>query len=214
MVIAKKPLLRGWPHAIAAVGAVVLTVAWLIRSAPNWGKTLSLGIFGATSIVLYTVSACYHIGTWTPAKKRRWRTLDRIAIFLPIAGTSTPLCWNLLQGIERLILLSLIWSLALVGIAAAIEADRGPRWLAPVLYGTMGASALSVLPVLVAEHGWQSVALLISGGVIYLVGSSTYARRRPNPWPSTLGFHELFHLCTIAGGACVATVIGLAVIPR
>src|SRR5271165_6344297 len=117
-----KPLLRGWSHAIAAVGAIAITLALIILSLPHWGKTVSLFVFGASLILLYTVSAIYHILNWSPSMKRKLRIFDHINIFMLIAGTYTPLCWNLLHGAERIIILSLIWGLALAGIGAAIFA--------------------------------------------------------------------------------------------
>ena len=56
--------------------------------------------------------------------------------------------------------------------------------------------------------------LVIVGGVFYTVGAVIYALRRPDPSPTILGYHELFHLCTIAAAACQYVAIAFFVLPR
>ncbi len=55
--------------------------------------------------------------------------------------------------------------------------------------------------------------LLFLGGLLYTVGAIVYALKRPNPFPHVLGFHEVFHLFTIAAGAVFALVIWVWVVP-
>ena len=50
------------------------------------------------------------------------------------------------------------------------------------------------------------------GGLFYTVGAIVYARRRPDPKPAVLGYHELFHLCTIAAAACQYVAIAFFVL--
>src|SRR5438876_10180035 len=85
-----KPLLRGWSHAGAAVAAMVFTVLLCWQSWRDGPRLLSLLIYGASMIELYTVSALYHLGSWHEAVRRRLRALDHANIFVFIAGTYTP----------------------------------------------------------------------------------------------------------------------------
>src|SRR5579859_4320349 len=107
-----KPLLRGWSHAVAAVAALLVTVilCWLSRN--DGARLISMLIFGLSMIELYTVSALYHILPWSVAKKRVMRALDHANIFVLIAGTYTPLCFNILSGWMRPVILIVIWLLA------------------------------------------------------------------------------------------------------
>ena len=64
--------------------------------------------------------------------------------------------------------------------------------------------------VVVAIWGAFGVAgfiLLLAGGVLHSIGAVIYARRRPAPWPTVFGFHEVFHLFVIAGIACHYIVV-------
>jgi hemolysin III len=204
---APKPLLRGRFHALAAVGALLLTGALCWQSRGDLPRLLSMLIFGLSMVELYTVSAIYHIGRWHPVAWRRLRALDHANIFILIAGTYTPLCFNVLSGWLRPAILVLIWALAIVGAALAALTLRAPRWLSTALYVFMGWVALLALPAFARALGWGAVIALLLGGGFYTVGALVYARRWPNPFPRVFGFHEIFHLFVIAGGASFAAVI-------
>jgi hemolysin III len=208
-----KPLLRGRFHAGAAFAALVLTVALCARSHTDPPRLLSMLIFGLSMVELYAVSAVYHIGRWSPTAWRRLRALDHANIFILIAGTYTPLCFNLLSGWLRPAILALIWALAAAGVALTTLTLRTPRWLSTALYVGMGWVALLALPAFARALGWGAIALLLLGGGLYTAGAVVYARRWPNPFPRVFGFHEVFHLLVIAGGAAFATAIWFWALP-
>lgn len=209
----QKPLLRGWFHAIAAGAAVLvtLTLAWLSRA--DVPRLISLAVFGASMIELYTVSALYHIGTWQPATSRRLRALDHANIFVLIAGTYTPLCFNVLSGWVRPALLVTIWLLAALGVGLATLTLRAPRWLGASLYVGMGWVAVLALPAFLRVLPWTAVLTIVLGGVLYTIGALIYALRRPNPFPRVLGFHELFHLFVIMGSVAFTAAIWIWALP-
>src|SRR6266446_4109405 len=124
-----KPLLRGWSHAVATVASIALTIVlcWLSRG--DIPRLLSMLIFGLSMIELYTVSAVYHIINWSIAKRRVWRAIDHANIFVLIAGTYTPLCFNILTGWLRITLLVVIWLLAVLGVSLSIFTLKLPRWV-------------------------------------------------------------------------------------
>jgi hemolysin III len=214
-----KPLLRGWFHAVAAVGAVVVTIAltWLSRDDPP--RLYSMLVFGLSMIALYTVSAIYHIGSWTEKPRRVLRSLDHSNISLLIAGTYTPLCFNLLDGTFRTFMLLAVWLSALAGMALSVSIGlpgvtwEVPRPLSTALYIAMGWISLLALPAFLAVLPGPVIGLLLLGGVFYTVGAIIYARKKPNPFPTVLGFHEVFHLFVIAGSVVFTIVIWVWVLP-
>jgi hemolysin III len=208
-----KPLLRGWFHAIAAVAAVALTVVLCVLSRKDLARLISMLIFGLCMIELYMVSALYHIGSWQGASYRRLRALDHANIFLLIAGTYTPLCFNILTGWVRSAILIAIWGLAVLGVGATMLTLRLPRWVSTVLYVAMGWMVLLALPAFLTLLPWVAVAMLVGGGVLYTIGAVIYMLRWPNPFPRVLGFHELFHLFVIAGSIAFAASIYLWALP-
>ncbi len=210
-----KPLLRGWFHAGAAVAAIIVTgiLCWLSRN--DGPRLFSMLIFGLSMVEMYTVSAIYHIKTWGPAQRRIWRAVDHANIFVLIAGTYTPLCFNVLDGWVRVTLLITIWLLAVLGVGFAIFSLKyaAPRWLNASLYVLMGWVVVLALPAFLAVLPWTAIATLLLGGVFYTIGAVFYARKRPNPWPRVFGYHEIFHVLVIAGNVAFVVCVWIWALP-
>jgi hemolysin III len=202
-----KPLMRGWSHALAAFASLLLTIALCWQSRADFPRLISLLIFGLSMIELYTISSLYHIGHWSARPARVLRAIDHANIFVMIAGTYTPLCFNLLSGWLRVTILVVIWTLALIGVSLAIFTLRLPRWITATLYIGMGWVVVLALPAFLAVIPWYKVAILLLGGVLYTLGAVVYARKRPDPFPRIFGFHEIFHLFVIAGSIAFASII-------
>jgi hemolysin III len=58
------------------------------------------------------------------------------------------------------------------------------------------------------------VLLVVAGGLLYSAGGIVYALRRPDPVPNVFGYHELFHVLTLAAAACQFAAIAFFVLPR
>lgn len=211
-----KPLMRGWTHAAAAVGAIVLTIVMSWASREDLPRMISVLIFGLSLITLYTVSATYHIGSthWSPFWEKFLRSFDHANIYALIAGTYTPFAFNLLSDWWRAILLSVIWTMAIVGIIiSTLYTYRIPRSVKVGLYIGMGWIGVFSIPAMVNAITWQGIGVLIGGGLLYTIGAVIYGRRSPDPFPRFFGFHEIFHLFVIAGSVVFATAVWLWVLP-
>src|SRR3954453_9125145 len=184
-----KPLLRGWIHAGAALGAVLVTIVLCWLSLEDTTKMGSMLIFGLTTIELYVVSSLYHIGNWGRKTHRVLRTVDHSNIYLVIAGTYTPICINVLEGPLRIFSLAAVWLMAIGGVALPLLTVGLPRSrvvtsrkLRVTLYIGMGWISIIALPTLIEALGWTPVGLLALGGVFYTIGAIIYAMGRPNPF--------------------------------
>ncbi|WP_029215343.1 PAQR family membrane homeostasis protein TrhA [Kallotenue papyrolyticum] len=208
-----KPLLRGWLHAGAALAAVGLTMFFLIQTADDAVRFVSLLIYGLSMILLYAVSATYHIGAWDQRRASLLRAWDHANIYLMIAGTYTPFCVNILTGWTQKLVLGLIWTLGLAGAIGTVVSLHLPRWIQVALYIGMGWVAVFTFPQLAHLLPPGAIALVLAGGLCYTIGAVIYALQRPNPLPHYFGFHELFHLMTIAGGAAFLIAIWRWVLP-
>jgi hemolysin III len=208
-----RPLLRGWSHAIAAFGAVALTVALVVRCLGDGPRLMSMLLYGLASVGLFSCSAVYHVVTWTPSRRKIMRALDHGNIYVMIASTTTAIGLNVLHGWERIALLSSVWVIALIGICVSVfhvRFSRGPRL---ALYIGTGLTGLIALPGLLEALPPLAIGLLVGGGLVYAMGGLIYATKRPNPFPRVFGYHEIFHLLVIAGAMAFAAVIWFWVVP-
>ncbi|MET0736469.1 MAG: hemolysin III family protein [Microbacterium sp.] len=195
-----KPSWRGWIHAatfpVAVVAGIVLIV--VAQGAPaKW----ACAVFMVTSLLLFGNSALYHRFNWGPKTRAILKRIDHANILLLIAGTYTPVAVLALPPDQGILLLSLVWGGALLGILFRIFWIDAPRWLYVALYLVLGWAAVMYMPQLF-QANVAMMFLIIIGGLLYTVGAVAYALKKPNPWPGHFGFHEIFHVCTVLAFLC------------
>src|ERR1700674_1196141 len=110
-----KALMRGWSHAAAAVVAIAGLVALIVITRNDPAKLVSMIVYGTGLVLLFGVSATYHIFNWPPRVKDWLRRADHATIFVFIAATYTPLAFNVLSGWWRWSVLAAIWLCAVAG---------------------------------------------------------------------------------------------------
>ena len=209
---AHRPRLRGWVHALAAPAALVAAVL-LWRAASPGAPRVSVAVFGAGLVALYATSGLYHLPRW-PARVRWWLSRADVAMIqLFIAASFTPIAALALDGAWRLWSLAIVWSIGVLGAVLAASPLRAPRWLTVLGYAAFGILAALPLLRIIGVFPLQGLALIALGGLLYLVGGVIYARRHPDPWPRTFGFHELFHVLVVVAGATHVAAVWLYVLP-
>lgn len=194
-----KPLLRGVSHEIAAVVAFAGGLA-LVRAASGPRGRIAALVYGLSLFALFTISGLYHGPWWSERIRGIWRRLDHAAIFVLIAGTYTPICL-LVPTAGGLKLLAAVWIAALAGAVFSVLWPRAPRALFAAIYVAVGWMVTPVLPALARTLGTGGIALLAGGGIAYSVGALIYALRRPDPFPTVFGYHEVFHVLVIVAAA-------------
>lgn len=205
-----KPMMRGWLHLGFAPVALIVGVV-LTAYAPTLLGRVGCGVYTLTAVQLFATSAAYHRGNWSPPILATFRRIDHSNIFVFIAGTYTPLSLVMLEGNTRIAVLVLIWIIALLGIAFRVLWLGAPRWLYTFLYVAMGLAAVGWFPQFWDAGGPAIVLLIVTGGLIYILGAVAYATKRPALSLKWFGFHEVFHTATILAAICHLIAIGLAV---
>jgi hemolysin III len=208
-----KPLLRGWSHAVAAIVAVAGLVSLVAITRHDPAKLVSMAVYGTGLVLLFAVSATYHIFNWPPRVKDWLRRADHATIFVFIAATYTPLVFNVLDGWWRLGVLITIWTCALAGVVGAAPFLRIPRAALAGLYLAMGWIAVVALVPLSAALGWAAALLMALGGLQYSLGAAAYAFRRPRLWPRVFGYHEVFHLAVITASITFYVIVVYYAVP-
>jgi len=192
-----KPKLRGWLHFGAAPVALVLGLALMVIT-PTVGMRIAVAVYVITTVMLFGVSAAYHLGVGSRNVNGYLRQLDHANIYLFIAGSYTPLASSLKDTRLGWIILSLVWSIGVSGMILPIAWLHAPRWITAGSYIALGWVAIFFMPAFYTAFGLASISLLGLGGLFYTIGGVIYARKHPNPFPQWFGFHELFHAFTIA----------------
>ena len=188
-------------HGLALLAAVI-AAPFLIHSAARQGDTLDIAgvsVFAASMVVLYATSMLYHALPSVRAMraKRVFQVLDHSAIYLLIAGTYTPFTLGVLRGPWGWTLFSLVWVMALAGIAA--KSFAGIRWprLSTILYLAMGWIALiAIKPMWQLIPGW-GLFWLVTGGLSYTLGVVFFVLDERVRYS-----HFVWHLFVAAGTAC------------
>ena len=203
-----KPRLRGWLHAATAPLTLAAGIVLIVLS-PTASTRAGSAVFATSALVLFTVSAIYHRGRWSPRTWAFLRRFDHANIFLLIAGSYTPFTLLLLEGTDRTVLLSVVWVGAALGVLFRIFWTDAPRWLYVPIYRALGWAGVFFFGDFVANAGTAVLVLMAVGGGLYTLGGLVYGVKRPDPFPRWFGFHEVFHTLTIA--AFITHYVGISI---
>jgi hemolysin III len=119
----------------------------------------------------------------------------------------------MLHGALVWMILVVAWAGAAAGVAFTLGWIEAPRAVVAASYLALGWLAVIALPQLLHVLGLVPVVLLGAGGLLYSAGAIVYATQRPDPWPRTFGFHEVFHALVIAAAAAQYAAINGWVLP-
>lgn len=173
-------------------GAVLITLAAIFAGAR---EVVSISVFVASLIVLYSASTAYHAAR-DPRLRRRLMILDHCAIFGLIAGTYTPFTLAALKGGWGWSMFGVIWGLAIAGIIFKLFLTGRFRFLSTATYVGMGwLVVIAIVPLMQALTAW-SLGWLIAGGVFYTAGTIFYHSRRVSYG------HAIWHVFVLIGSIC------------
>lgn len=195
------PLLRGVSHLLAFYGSAAVG-AILLVFAPGIVPRLATAIFAASVTAMFAASGLYHRFPWSARARLLMRRIDHAALYVCIAGSYTAYTLLVLSGPWKAAILASVWSGVLLAIVIKVVWADGPRWIAASIGVVLGWLGIATLPQALSEGGNTAVGLVLAGGMLYTLGAAVYALRRPDPFPSVFGFHEIFHLFVIGAVGC------------
>jgi hemolysin III len=205
-----KPLLRGWLH--LAWFEVSLVAGTLLGVAAHGARQLvAVTVYVSCLSGLFGMSALYHRGNWGPAASGALQRADHVMIFLSIAGTATPVFLLAVPGTFGVVSLVLLWSLTAVGIGAHLVRMDAPEGLVGGAFIGLGVVPAIGLPALWVNGGPAPAVLVVAGGGLYVTGALAYHARRPDPFPTVFGYHEVFHAFVCAAATCHYVAIALLI---
>jgi len=204
------PRLRGVSHAAAFFLALVAATVVVVL-APAGRATVAVAIYGAGLIALFGGSGLYHRWPGPARFKPVLRRVDHSVIFIFIAASYTPIALVAMHGAVAWVILGVAWAGA--GVAFSLGWIDAPRGLVTGTYLALGWVAVIALPQLLGELRPAPLVLLACEGLLYSAGAIIYARQRPDPWPGTFGFHEIFHALVIVAAAAQYIALVLWILP-
>lgn len=194
---------NAWSHLVGALLALTGSI-WLIVLSSLDGdpwKIVGVSIYGATLLLLYTISTVYH--SVRGRAKRILRKLDHLSIYLLIAGSYTPFCLVTLNGAWGWTLFGIVWGLAIIGMLQEIKPRSEARVLSLVIYAVMGWIVLIAVGPLLRNLGGEGFAWLLAGGIVYTAGIVFFVYdTRFRHW------HGIWHLFVVGGSSLHFVAIG------
>lgn len=178
---------------LLSVGGTVVLIIFSAICSDAWA-VVSSAIYGASLIILYTMSTLYHAITNEKAKKF-FRIMDHNTIFFLIAGTYTPITLSILGGALGWVLFGIVWGAAIIGIVFnSIDLEKFSK-PSIVCYILMGWVVIFAIKPLIDATTPFFLTFLLLGGVFYTIGIIFYAIKKIKY------FHSVWHLFTVAGSA-------------
>ena len=185
-------------HIVGAALAIAALVLCVIVSAMHHDPWAVVGssIYGASLIMLYTMSSVYH-GLRPNMGKRVMQVLDHCTIYFLIAGTYTPVCLAALRRVSPAVarvLFGIVWGLAILAITLTAIDIKKFQVFSMICYVGIGWGIIFAVRPLTEAISLNGVYWLIGGGICYTIGAVLYGVGKKHKW-----MHSVFHLFVLAG---------------
>ncbi|MEG1016889.1 MAG: hemolysin III family protein [Oscillospiraceae bacterium] len=180
-------------HGVGAALGIAGCVVLVVKAAMNGTAidVVSSAIFGASLILLYTMSTLYHSFT-NPKVKHLFRIFDHCTIYILISGSYTPFALVSLGGLRGWIIFGVLWGLTILCIVLnSISLERFSVF-SMIAYIAMGWCALVFIIPISKALGLVGLLLLLLGGVSYTLGLIFFASNKKY-------MHSIWHLFVLAG---------------
>lgn len=186
-------------HFAGFIAGIIGLIYLLVASPSDNTKLVTFAVYGISLCLLFLASATYHFFDLGDRGNLWLRRGDHSAIFLLIGGSYVPVFVHYLEGAWRFWMLTATAAIAVFGILFKLTWFHAPRWLNAGMYLLMGWMVVIPGSRLFDAMSPEVFNYVLAGGIFYSVGAVIYALKRPDPWPETFGFHEVWHCFVLAG---------------
>ncbi len=186
-------------HIAGGALGITATVLCVIMAAlhGNGYGVVGGAIYGATMIILYTMSSIYHGLRPNTTGKKVFQVIDHCSIFLLIAGTYTPIALCSLREYNTALgwtIFGVIWGAAALGITLNAIDLKSYKVFSMICYLAMGWCIVLCAKQTYAAVDFGGIVFLLTGGVAYTLGAVLYGVGKKHRY-----FHSIFHLFIVAG---------------
>lgn len=187
-------------HIVGGAMGIAATVLCVIISAFHYNVygVVSSAIYGASMIILYTLSSLYH-GLINEKAKKVFQVLDHCTIYILIAGTYTPLTLSAMRVVNGRLawtLFGIEWGLALLSITLTAIDLKQFQVFSMICYIAMGWGIIAFYPLAIQALTFTGFMLLLAGGIFYTIGAVLYGIGKRRKY-----MHNVFHIFVLVGSA-------------
>lgn len=185
-------------HSAGAVFGIVALVTCLFVSITkgNYWSVTSASIYGASLILLYTMSSLYH-GLKNKMVKKVFQVIDHCTIYLLIAGTYTPVMLCSVRVVSPLwswVIMGIVWGCAIIAtVFTAIDLKRFAVF-SMVCYIGMGWSVVLAIKPTMKALPMEALLWILFGGIAYTLGAVLYGLGKKYRY-----MHSTFHIFVLLG---------------
>ena len=180
-------------HGIGALLSIAALVLMTIKARGALSETC-VSLFGATMIILYTISCIYHALSPNIEGKKVMRVIDHCNVYMLVLGTYIPVSLLGIGSTLGWIFFSLVTIVTIIGITLSSTGIDKHNVLEVVCHLTSGWAALFAIPRLLQNIGFYGVLFLILGGIMYTIGSILYGLGSNKKY-----MHSVFHIFCLLG---------------
>ncbi len=195
-------------HAGGFIFSVIALVLLVLRANlhGNIWHVVSFSIFGASLMILYAASACYHCAKKSEIRNRL-KIFDHASIYVLIAGTYTPYTLVTLNGTTGWVIFGISWGLALTGIILKLFFTGRYELISTIMYISMGWVIVFAIKPLIHHLPLNGIFWLFAGGISYTLGAILYSIDK-------IKFnHAVFHMLVLIGSFCHFMSVFFYVLP-
>ena len=208
-----RPKYRGVLHSYCFFISIPAGIL-LVATAPSAAGKFASFAFAFGISAMLGISALFHRTDLSDSGWLRFRRLDHVGIYLCIAGGYTPIGMIAVDGWVQKTLLITAWVSVALGTTIRFLPFDPPYGFMNSLFLSMGWVAVLAIPQLLDFLEFEWILLLAIGGLLYTCGAFVVGLRRPDPWPETFGYHEIWHAMVVAAATLHYCVMAFGIIPQ
>ncbi|WP_410769291.1 PAQR family membrane homeostasis protein TrhA [Fontibacillus sp. BL9] len=192
--------------ALLSLAGLVLLVVFSSMKGTAW-HVVSFTVYGVSMLLLYSCSTLVH--SFKEGKvKDLFEFFDHSSIYIFIAGTYTPFMLVAIRGPLGWSLFGVVWGIALLGVVFKAFFVKRFLFMSTIFYLIMGWLIVIAWGPLVAAVPDTGIVLLVTGGILYSLGTIFYV------WRAFPYHHAIWHLFVLAGSVTHFFAILLYLLPN
>lgn len=171
------------------------------------------GYLAAYLLVMFAfwpIQIIYHRLLMRKKENETLRRIDRGSMLFLLAAIFSPVLIRYCAAPVGWIITVILWSLSVAGLIILLSMKELPRILTPIFGFLMGILGIGGILFAWNQLPLSGTRLFIFGASFLIAGGIVYSVKKPDPFPESFGFHELFHTLTMIGAVILHFLISTA----